>query len=46
MFQSLSFPLQKGIRFFYIPISALPSAFLTVCFLLTSERNTDLPSSA
>ena len=32
MAQALSIPLQNGIRFFYPPLPAAPSAFLTDCF--------------
>jgi hypothetical protein len=45
MLQSLSDPLQIGLRFFRIPLPALPSAFLAVG-LPSPGRNTGLPCFA
>ncbi|HAF2303774.1 TPA: hypothetical protein G8N79_002184 [Salmonella enterica] len=35
--QSLSAPLQIGVRFLHNPLPAAPTAFLTVCLLLKKK---------
>src|SRR5712691_9824446 len=40
----LSTPLQRGFRFFHLPLPALPSAYLTVAY--RTRRTTGLPCSA
>jgi len=46
MFQSLSAPLQEGIRFFLTPLPAPAWAFLAVRLPSVSGANTGLPCSA
>jgi hypothetical protein len=44
--QSLSAPLQSGVRFFHVPLPAPPPAHLTVGFPAYRGEDTGLPRSA